>query len=606
MGNYLHAQSVKEIVTDFKGYWKTGDTAKLNKSHNLLSFKIKNTRYSTGVNDSILTAKGLTFTPGDFRALPFSTISAPNSNTYIGLGQLYDGVNNGASVPAPANNMAYYMSDGIHGLNIGTGIANFPAGFLKFSLNSIDTSTIGDNFPDILITQIAQPSTTKFDRLYFVDSAGNIIGDTIKIKTDTLPSNGLWYADFYTANSNPMVLTSGFTNTSRDLRLYAYDLSKFNISKANAHLAKKFIVRPNGDADMAFMAYNYNALVLTLPPTIIGQPLTQAVCKGNNTTLSVNALNAVSYAWKKNGTLISGATSSTYTITNAQPSNAANYTVVVTNAEGSVTSLPATVTVSVVSASSVVSFGSCSGYSNLAQISITAAGGTIPYFYKKDTFAYQSGQVFTCLQDGTYSITIKDKNNCTNTISVPVTIPLPVEYLEFKAEVADNNSIDINWSTALEINSSHYILERSFDGNNFNSIAQIPAAGNSNSIRNYYFNDNEVEKGFTYYYRLRQYDLDGSFRFSDIASAQTGKNLIQPILQPNPSTGIFSIKNTGSKKSVIIIITNILGQIVYTENAYKAGSDIDISSLENGLYFVRISTDGVASKTECLNLQIIH
>ena len=75
-------------------------------------------------------------------------------------------------------------------------------------------------------------------------------------------------------------------------------------------------------------------------PQIITPPATQTVDQGNTATFSfaVAALGPQTYQWYKNGNPISGATSSTLSIANVQPSDAATYTVKVANSLGNVTS----------------------------------------------------------------------------------------------------------------------------------------------------------------------------------------------------------------------------------------------------------------------------
>ena len=85
-------------------------------------------------------------------------------------------------------------------------------------------------------------------------------------------------------------------------------------------------------------------------PTINTQPASQSVDNGQAVTLAVVASGTatLTYQWRKNGTPISGATSSTYAFTAALIDTGASYTVVVTNGQGSVTSSAAVVTVSAV------------------------------------------------------------------------------------------------------------------------------------------------------------------------------------------------------------------------------------------------------------------
>ncbi|MGC4035049.1 MAG: T9SS type A sorting domain-containing protein [Chitinophagaceae bacterium] len=269
-----HTQAVSGIVTDYNGYWKStaasNNNVKPSNSHNLLSFTYNGVQYSTGANDQLLTSHGETFVAGDFWSLPLSNMSnAVTSNTKVGVGELYDGVHNGASAVAPLNSISFYLTDGIKGLNLGTGIANLPAGTMTFNVSSINPQTIGDGIPDILVTQIADPSGST-DSYTFTTSTGTIIGHKKDIAFTSITPVGKWTADFYEASTNPMTLTSGFTNTDRDLRLWAADLSDFGITTSNYQTISKFTINLSGNSDVAFVAYNNNTFTFNtvLPVTL--------------------------------------------------------------------------------------------------------------------------------------------------------------------------------------------------------------------------------------------------------------------------------------------------------------------------------------------------
>ncbi|MBL8761354.1 MAG: matrixin family metalloprotease, partial [Phycisphaerae bacterium] len=80
-------------------------------------------------------------------------------------------------------------------------------------------------------------------------------------------------------------------------------------------------------------------------PSITGQPGSLTRCTGTSATFTVTATNATGFQWRKNGTNIGGATSSSYTIASVVSGDAANYDCVVSNACSSVTSNVATLTV---------------------------------------------------------------------------------------------------------------------------------------------------------------------------------------------------------------------------------------------------------------------
>ena len=85
------------------------------------------------------------------------------------------------------------------------------------------------------------------------------------------------------------------------------------------------------------------------PPAITDQPDSQTVMAGSTAVFTVGAIGAEprTYQWKLNGVAIAGATGSTFAKANAQPNDAGNYSVVVSNALGAAASQPATLSVQV-------------------------------------------------------------------------------------------------------------------------------------------------------------------------------------------------------------------------------------------------------------------
>lgn len=111
-------------------------------------------------------------------------------------------------------------------------------------------------------------------------------------------------------------------------------------------------------------------------PTITTQPQSQTVVAGGNVTFSVSVTGSApfTYQWRKNGTNIAGATSPTLGLNNVQPQQAGSYSVVVTNAAGTVTSANAnlTVTCSYTLSASSAAFGAAGGSGS---VDVTTAGG---------------------------------------------------------------------------------------------------------------------------------------------------------------------------------------------------------------------------------------
>lgn len=263
------AHTVSEIITNYNGYFKSGFTSfnpvKPDNSHELLAFTYRGVRYSTGVNDALLRSNGEDFSAQAYKSLPVNGISGTvTGNTKIGVGQMYDGVHNGASNPPPVNDMVYYLTDGANGLDLGTGVANLPIGQLIFKIGSINPLAIGDGIPDIIITQFADPSSG-VDRYEFLKDDDTRVGKLVDISFSGIQAVANWTADFYEASHNPLILTKGFTNTDRPIRIWAADFSDFGITTANYEQVKRFVINLNGQSDVAFVAYNARSAFSIVP-----------------------------------------------------------------------------------------------------------------------------------------------------------------------------------------------------------------------------------------------------------------------------------------------------------------------------------------------------
>lgn len=281
-------QAITGIITDFNTYWKTSSSSinpvKPNNSHNLLAFTYNGVQYSTGANNALLSSHGETFVDGDFWSLPIADYPGTvNSNTKVGLGEMYDGVHNGKSPTPYPNTFAMYLTDGIKGLDIGTCVANLPAGNITFFVNNIRPDNIGDGIPDILVTQVADPSSST-DKYSFINANGNTVGQVKTVTFNSIPAIANWTADFYEASTNPMTLTSGFTNTDRPIRLWAADLSDFGITQANYTSITSFKINLSGSSDVAFVAYNNKTMTIgngtVLPVKLIDFTASNANGKG--------------------------------------------------------------------------------------------------------------------------------------------------------------------------------------------------------------------------------------------------------------------------------------------------------------------------------------
>lgn len=258
--------AVTNIYTDFNNFWKSGTSAinpvNPNNSHNLLGFTWNGITYSTGVDNSVLTSNGISFQPNIFKAFPTSYTQSLISPSYIGVGKNFGGSGNVMPVPVE-NDLAKYLTDGQNGLDLGTGVFNFPSsGNIAYDITSINPLSIGDGTPDVLITQIGDISSV-LDKYYFVDSMGNLVGNIYSVDFGTVPAVGNADWKFYNTNSSPPTYNAGVSNNpTRKLRLLAFDWSELGLNVSNISQVRKLVQIFSGQSDAAFIAFNTSSIVL--------------------------------------------------------------------------------------------------------------------------------------------------------------------------------------------------------------------------------------------------------------------------------------------------------------------------------------------------------
>ena len=175
---------------------------------------------------------------------------------------------------------------------------------------------------------------------------------------------------------------------------------------------------------------------------------------------------------------------------------------------------------------------------------------------------------------------------------IQVNTPLPVELISFSAHL-QKNYIYVGWQTASEINNEKFILEKSSDGENWFTIAEVNGAGNSHSILNYsYIDDGEILA--VQYYRLTQVDFDGTKETSKIIEVSaTISRSFQVQAYPNPTSNLctfnFELENDGIYYLKAI---NNIGQEVYsTVIAGVSGNNkitLSLQNFANGIYHFQL------------------
>lgn len=179
--------------------------------------------------------------------------------------------------------------------------------------------------------------------------------------------------------------------------------------------------------------------------------------------------------------------------------------------------------------------------------------------------------------------------------------PLPVELSSLSATII-GSSVKLNWRTETEVNNYGFEIERKSEiigqiTDIWKMIGFIDGNGNSNSPKNYSFEDKTITAG-KYSYRLKQIDNDGQFEYSKTIKVDFNSHKKFELTQnyPNPFNPITTISYEIQKDDFVTLkIFDVLGTELHTVvNEYQqAGfyqSNFDASSLSSGMYFYTLQS----------------
>ncbi len=173
---------------------------------------------------------------------------------------------------------------------------------------------------------------------------------------------------------------------------------------------------------------------------------------------------------------------------------------------------------------------------------------------------------------------------------------IPVELTSFTANVVDNSAI-LNWSTATETNNSGFTIERRRTESEWQEVGFVPGFGTTTEPRSYSYTDAGLSSGI-YFYRIKQIDYNGSFKYYELGSTveiatpevfDLAQNYPNPF---NPATRIdYSIAKVSN---VELVIFNGIGEEIakVVNEVQQPGSytvNFDASNLSSGVYFYKLA-----------------
>lgn len=165
---------------------------------------------------------------------------------------------------------------------------------------------------------------------------------------------------------------------------------------------------------------------------------------------------------------------------------------------------------------------------------------------------------------------------------------LPVSLLYWRAQ-PEENLIHFEWATSSEINNDFFTIEYSIDGNDWQRLARISGAGNSNDPKHYSYINPVPHHGDWMYVRLSQTDFDGTSEVFNTLMIDTRRVRSNWIIAPNPSVNLFYIQ--GVTEGTMVYLYDLEGRKMSAAVSYENGKmKVDISNLRRGTYVAVISS----------------
>lgn len=195
------------------------------------------------------------------------------------------------------------------------------------------------------------------------------------------------------------------------------------------------------------------------------------------------------------------------------------------------------------------------------------------------------------IANGDHIFYIRSRNNpwsITNAVPFSVGVATPVTWLYIRGQMLNRQS-QITWGTAQETNTAKFDIEHSVNGSRYTKIGETTAAGNSSTPSYYGFNHNFPAEGFNYY-RIKQVDRNGTFRYSAIVTLLNRDVLRQTVLAPNPVKDMLHVAEPKETHIVQAEVFQLNGVRVITQtiNQKVQAFSIPVSGLTAGQYVLKI------------------
>jgi hypothetical protein len=204
---------------------------------------------------------------------------------------------------------------------------------------------------------------------------------------------------------------------------------------------------------------------------------------------------------------------------------------------------------------------------------------------------------------------------CGNTAVVTINFAagmLPVKLADFTVSVNDASDVSVRWATNFEQGSSHFEVERSFDGVNFEKVGTVKAAGTSMSRKDYSFLDrlrNSVTNKKDVYYRLRLVDINSRAEVSKVLVLRLFKTstLKMVSITPNPVLNDINVQVQLKQDSYVVMKVTSNNGVEVARRSIRGSEGLNVFSLDGtsklqpGIYMLEV----IINSNERMSIKLV-
>lgn len=168
---------------------------------------------------------------------------------------------------------------------------------------------------------------------------------------------------------------------------------------------------------------------------------------------------------------------------------------------------------------------------------------------------------------------------------------LAVDFVAFTAQ-SSGQGVDLKWHITNEVNDDYFEVEYSLDGSHFSTIGKVKSTNGASTTYGYLHATPSLVKNN--YYRLKQVDKDGKFKYSDIRVVKFNSTNTITVL-PNPATNFVRIYSKQANLTVNLFDGN--GKKLGSKLMTNGMSEFNISRLPIGTYLIVAESNGIRIET---------